>query len=173
MSKPNRQTKPAFWLWAQRPAIWCWMALAWAAVGMGALWAQAPTNSGAKPQALPTQGAPSLRLSPLSAEMIEDTQSPVSDDTANLRREGTQIREERGHFEFNGDRVAFIATETKTRFIGLENLNLQRIAQILGGSADPLEWTVNGVVTEYQGTNFLLVTRATRATATSARRRSF
>lgn len=172
MSKRDRWTNVARRTCAKRPGVWYFFALAWAAAGIGVLRAQSPTNAVAEARGANGKGA-TLRLSPLAAEMIEEDQLAVSDDSANLRREGTQLREERGRFEFSGDRIAFITSETKTRFLGLENLNLQRIAQISGGSAESLEWTVSGVITEFQGTNFLLVTRATRATATTARRRSF
>ncbi|HUY91810.1 MAG TPA: hypothetical protein VMV10_23915 [Pirellulales bacterium] len=172
MSMPSRRIR----LTARfRPSTnwgWC-VVVAWVAAGIGALRAQAPIDSSAPAGAANTRSTGSLRLTPQSAEMIEDPQSPVSDGSANLRREGTHLREERGRFESGGDRVTFIAADGKTRFVVLENLNLQRIAQILGGSADSLEWSVNGVITEFQGVNFLLVTRATRATATSERRRSF
>lgn len=172
MSQSNRRMSVARRPWAKRPGIWCCVALAWSVAGITALKAQSPTSPGVESRTVNAKGA-TLRLSPLAAEMIEDSQSPVSDDSANLRREGTQLREERGRFEFSGDRIAFITAETKTRFIGLENLNLQRIAQISAGSADSLEWTVSGVITEFQGTNYLLVTRAALATASTARRRSF
>lgn len=172
MSKLDRRIDVACQPRAKRLSVWCCVALAWVAAGIGVLRAQSPANAVAEAQGANSKGA-TLRLTPLAAEMIEDSQPDFSDDSANLRREGSQLREERGRFEFSGDRVVFISTETKTRFIGLENLNLQRIAQISGGSADALEWTVSGVITEFQGTNYVLVTRATRATATTARRRSF
>lgn len=156
----------------KRASICCLIA-AWAAAGIGALWAQAPVDSGAAASVQSTISQGTLRLTPQSAEMIEDPESSLSDDLANLRREGTHLREERGRFEYSGDRMTFTATDRKTRFVVLENLNLQRIVQILSGSGDSLQWTVNGVITEFQSMNFLLVTRATRATATSERRRSF
>lgn len=173
MSTHNRNPMGvALGIWGKGPGIWCCAALVWAAAGLGALRAQAP-NSRTEAVVVSAKQTGAPRPGAQAAETIEDAQASASDNSANLRREGTQLREERGRFEFNGDRIAFITAETKTRFIGLENLNLQRIAQILGDSADSLEWTVNGVITEFQGTNYLLVTRAARATSTSARRRSF
>ena len=151
----------------------CGLVAAWAAAGIGAIWAQAPGDANTAPSPPSTISRGTLRLTPQSAEMIEDSESPLSDDKANLRREGTHLREERGRFEYGGDRVTFTAADGQTRFLVLENLNLQRIVQILSGSGDSLQWTVNGVITEFQGMNYLLVTRATRATATSERRRSF
>lgn len=166
---PNRRTKLAACLRPGSNWTLCWIAV-WSAAGFGALWAQTPTASSGSAN---TRSTGTLRLTPQSAEMIEDPQSPVSDDLPNLRREGTHLREERGRFEYSGDRVMFTTSDSRTRFTVLENLNLQRVAQILAGSADSLEWTVSGVITEFQGMNFLLVTRATRATANSERRRSF
>ena len=173
MSQPDRPSRNRVRHWSLRRGLWCFFAAAWAAAGISALRAQAPNEADGQPRTLRPQSGAASRPGPSAAEVIGDAQVPLSDDAANLRREGTQLREARGRFEFNGDRVTFIAAEGQTRFIGLENLNLQRIAQMLGGSADSLEWTVSGVITEFQGTNFLLVTRATRATATTARRRSF
>lgn len=169
---PDRRMKSPAHHWPQG-AWFCCLIAAWAAAGFGALRAQAPGGSDAAKSAQSTISRGTLRLTPESAEMIEDPQSLLSDDAANLRREGTHLREERGRFDYSGDRVTFTAADRKTRFVVLENLNLQRIVQILSGSGDSLEWTVNGVITEFQGMNFLLVTRATRATATSERRRSF
>ena len=66
-----------------------------------------------------------------------------------------------GHFRMTGDRVAFFATEKKGRFIALENLNLQRIAQAIAEQPEKRLWKVTGTLTEYRGENFLLVQRAT------------
>lgn len=146
----------------------------WALAGLGVLCAQPPV--GTKPDAgaasPPPQGASSTLPAP-SNLADKDALAPLSDESGFLRREGTQLREQRGHFETAGARISFVAADRKTRFVGLENLNLQRIAQIVGGSSETLDWTVTGLITEYQGTNYLLVTRATRATANSGRRKSF
>jgi len=45
--------------------------------------------------------------------------------------------------------------------VGLENLNLERIARAVADNPVTLEWKVTGTITEYRGANFLLVTRAT------------
>ena len=149
------------------------IASAWALAGLGVLRAQSPLEPKADPGAASAAAdAPSTRPAPRNLA-DQDALAPLSDETGYLRREGTQLRDERGHFELTGGRLAFIAADRKTRFVGLENLNLQRIAQIVGGSSETLDWTVTGLITEYQGTNYLLITRATRATANSRRRRSF
>jgi hypothetical protein len=75
-------------------------------------------------------------------------------------REGTEIVDQPGHFQRTGDRVIFSTADGKRRFIGLENLNLERIARTVADSPPTLQWGVTGTITEYRGTNFLLIHRA-------------
>lgn len=89
-----------------------------------------------------------------------------------LRREGTQLRDEPGRFLASGNRLTFISTKG-TNYIGLENLNLERIGKIVATSPDAVEWFVTGVVTEYQGANYLLISRVRRKASLSAGRRTF
>jgi hypothetical protein len=74
-------------------------------------------------------------------------------------REGTRLIEQQGAFTTAGDRFQFVAQD-QTRFVVLENLALQRIAQVLGEPTAAPVWTVTGLVTEFRGANYLLVTRA-------------
>ena len=54
-----------------------------------------------------------------------------------------------------------LADRTSTwTFVGLENLNLQRIARTIADNPVPLQWSVTGTITEYRGANFLFVRRA-------------
>jgi hypothetical protein len=79
----------------------------------------------------------------------------------NLRvREGTEIVDQLGYFRITGGRVVFVTDDGKRRFVGLENLNLERIARTVADSPQPLRWGVTGTITEYRGANFLLVRRA-------------
>lgn len=75
-------------------------------------------------------------------------------------REGTQITNQLGQFRMTGGRVTFFTADGKQRLIGLENLNLERIARTIAERTQPLQWAVTGTVTEYRGANFLLVRRA-------------
>jgi len=75
-------------------------------------------------------------------------------------REGTEIVDQLGHFQNSGDRVVFSTADGKRRYIGLENLNLERIARTIANSPQTLQWGVTGTITEYRGTNFLLIHRA-------------
>jgi len=110
-----------------------------------------------------------LSGAPASSATDEDTPRtpPVANDgnSTPLRegsrvREGTEIVDQLGHFQSAGGRVIFSTADGKRRFIGLENLNLERIARTVADSPQTLQWGVTGTITEYRGTNFLLIHRA-------------
>jgi hypothetical protein len=74
-------------------------------------------------------------------------------------REGMRLENAVGSFERNGDRIWFVLSDGQ-RLASLENLNLERIADKLDTDTGPLSWTVSGLVTEYRGRCYLLVSRA-------------
>jgi len=75
-------------------------------------------------------------------------------------REGSEITDQAGYFRMTGDRVTFFTDGGTRRFVGLENLSLQRIAQEIESGTEEANWVVSGTVTEYQGGNYILVNRA-------------
>lgn len=77
-----------------------------------------------------------------------------------LLREGTELVDQVGQFKLSGQRVIFILADGKRQLEGLENLSLERIAKEISGNPDPRTWLVTGTVTEFQGSNYLLVRRA-------------
>lgn len=85
-------------------------------------------------------------------------QLPTAEGSDRLR-EGVALDVE-GSFKLTGDRIMFYSSADKRRFGTLENLNLERIARMVSDSPDPLQWSVSGTVTEYQGANYLLISRA-------------
>jgi hypothetical protein len=89
-----------------------------------------------------------------------------------VRREGTQLRDEPGKFLKSGNRVAFIAADG-TSYVVLENLNLERVGKVVGASPDVVEWFVAGAVTEYQGSNYLLLSHVRRKATTPKTPRGF
>lgn len=108
----------------------------------------------------------------LSANEAPDVPAGAASQKLRLRREGTQLHEEPGRFLPVGTRLTFVSARG-TQYIGLENLNLERVGKIVATSTDALEWFVTGTVTEYQGTNYLLIARARRKASlpnTSSRR---
>lgn len=89
-----------------------------------------------------------------------------------LHREGTQLHDEPGQFLAVGTRLTFVSA-SGTRYIGLENLNLERVGKIVATSTEAVEWLVSGTITEYQGSNYLLIGRARRKVAPTANHRAF
>jgi len=75
-------------------------------------------------------------------------------------REGTRLVDEPGQFQITGQRLVFVTSEGNRRFTLLENLNLERIARVLGEGDKQSVWRVAGSITEYHGANYLLVERA-------------
>jgi hypothetical protein len=98
------------------------------------------------------------------------TQNQAADAGGRLR-EGTALVNQPGYFKITGDRLTFYTLDGR-RFGGLENQSLERVAKMVVESPEPLEWSVSGSVTEYQGANYLLVQRVvlkSRPTRSSVR----
>ena len=93
------------------------------------------------------------------ASSAGEANNPGGDDDSRLR-EGTDITDRVGSFRMAADRVAFFTEDGRGRFVGLENLNLERVARVIAGGAEDLKWKVTGSITEYEGSNYLLVRRA-------------
>lgn len=102
---------------------------------------------------LPTAVSPTPAAGPTSSVDAEQSQRRY--------REGTRLTDRIGYFQVTGDRVAFYSQQDDRRFPALENLALERVARVVGeSSSDAMQWSVSGILTEYRGENYLLVTRA-------------
>ena len=88
-----------------------------------------------------------------------------ADDAPQRLREGSRLNDVAGQFDFAGDRIAFFPADSKDSFRVLENLALERVSRILGEGRSKPEWSVSGVITEFRGVNYLLVTKAVIKTA--------
>ncbi|MDA7950579.1 MAG: hypothetical protein MPJ24_03740 [Pirellulaceae bacterium] len=88
-----------------------------------------------------------------------------SDDTKSLKRkqlrEGTRLNQFVGEFQMAGDRMTFTSKTEDRSFDVLENLALERIALTLKDNLGTQHWSIDGFVTEYEGKNYLFVTKAT------------
>lgn len=88
---------------------------------------------------------------------------PVDEPAGQLPRlrEGMYLSDAAGHFERAAEGPVFVH-ENGHRLAGLENLNLQRIARTLLAVEEPagVEWRVSGLITEYEGRNYILIERA-------------
>lgn len=83
-------------------------------------------------------------------------------ETLERQREGTKIAGQVGQFKMTGDRLTFYAQNPQQQPLQvLENLGLERVSRMMTEKGGTLEWTIDGTLTEYQGVNFLLLTRAT------------
>ncbi|HEX5443673.1 MAG TPA: hypothetical protein VFW87_07585 [Pirellulales bacterium] len=89
-----------------------------------------------------------------------------------LHREGTKIKDEPGRFALVGNRINFV-TAAGLQYVCLENLNLERVARIMGSTPDSVAWVISGSVTEYQGSNYLLIERSTRKLVAPQGRRGY
>ena len=76
-------------------------------------------------------------------------------------REGAEIVDTLGTFEWVGDRLSFSADKEKNVFKILENRMMERVVQTQESSTGDLVWVVTGTITEYRGSNFLLMRHVT------------
>jgi hypothetical protein len=108
----------------------------------------------------PAIGADLERRTRPTRDTVSATAEEAAEGGEKRLREGTKI-ETTGYFRSTGDRVTFYSDAGKVRYRGLENLMLERIARAIEDNPGQLDWSVMGIVTEYRGANFILVTHAT------------
>ncbi|PQO38471.1 hypothetical protein [Blastopirellula marina] len=75
----------------------------------------------------------------------------------NRLREGAEIVDEPGTFEWIGDRLSFSPEKGDHVFKILENRMMERVVQTQESSTGKLVWVVTGTITEYRGSNYLLM----------------
>jgi hypothetical protein len=86
----------------------------------------------------------------------------ASEEKRKLRwREGKRLVDHGGHFRQDGEGAVFVS-ETGHELVALANLNLERVTRTLKASdeSESIRWSINGVVTEFNGRNYLLIQRA-------------
>ena len=100
---------------------------------------------------------PRYTSSPSVSETAAESQERI--------REGTIVTDLIGQFKVAGDLATFTVNDSGQRFGGLENLNLARITNIIRD--DPTaDWSISGLVTEFRGSNYILIQKAIRKTNT-------
>ncbi len=86
---------------------------------------------------------------------------PTANGTIVLQREGSKVVKAVGYFRQASGRLNFTPKDnTKASYICLENLMLQRVGEELTNQTDFGEWIVNGELTEYRNSNYLIVKTA-------------
>ena len=88
-----------------------------------------------------------------------------------LLREGTTIQSRHVVFRVTKNRVLMTPVSGSEHFYCLENLNLQRIADVIRQNPTLTDWEVDFLITEYQGINYVLIQRAV-LTSTNRREES-
>ena len=138
-------------------------ALGAAAIAPSVVSAQAPLTAPQSPYAasespVPSGSQPAIGTAPANTAAPSD---PNTLDKPKLRhREGTQVVGRRGRIERRGERFVFLGAEPAVQWIVFENLALERILRVIEAEeSDNLEWTVDGMVTEFRGVNYLLLRR--------------
>ncbi len=91
------------------------------------------------------------------ASAIDKT--PANPEPIHRLREGTVLTNELGVFKVNGDRIVFYPAQRDDTLQVLENLALERVWKMLDESRGR-QWSINGMITEYRGGNYLLIERA-------------
>lgn len=90
-------------------------------------------------------------------------EAPAQSKPAQRLREGTRLLDIAGRFDAAGDRVNFVFADSGDSVRALENLALERISRVLAENQASPPWIVSGTITEYNGSNYLLVTKAVQA----------
>jgi hypothetical protein len=108
----------------------------------------------------PAPGAGSARTA-LPASPAAGPRRPDEEKLGERLREGTRLTDVSGSFQIAGDRISFHPDGGKGEsYRVLENLALERVDRFLGQARGTPTWTVSGVITEFRGTNYLLVAKA-------------
>lgn len=105
---------------------------------------------------------PAPVFAPPSASGTNSGEDRTNAEKPKLRqREGAKIVDRRGRFELRGDRYVFLTDEDSVHLLVLENLMLERVANVLADAAGgSLRWSISGTATEFRGSNYLLLERA-------------
>ena len=84
-------------------------------------------------------------------------------------REGDRINNVVGTFTVKGDDVTFKSDDGRLVLGTLPNLNLERARADSGvnNTDNTVKWTISGMITEYNKTNFVLISRVIKKSASS------
>ncbi|MDR1494245.1 MAG: hypothetical protein LBT05_16235 [Planctomycetaceae bacterium] len=77
-----------------------------------------------------------------------------------LTREGTIVQSQHVWFRMVGNRVMMSSVQDSSYFLCLENLNLERIVNMMRKYPTMTDWQVDYLVTEYRGENYAIIQRA-------------
>jgi hypothetical protein len=90
----------------------------------------------------------------------------AAQEDAVMVREGARIEGRPMRARISGDTLIWQAEDSRQAFETLENLALERVLHAIRNDTSDRQWTVTGTVTEFQGRNYILLERVTRAART-------
>lgn len=95
-----------------------------------------------------------------SETTIDDSETRFEESGMTRLRQGKPIKDPNAVFQIVGERISCNLSQYKLSVIALENLTLERVHHyLMRGGSNPT-WEVEGVITEYEGANYLLLERA-------------
>jgi hypothetical protein len=118
---------------------------------------------GAEPGSHSTAPQPVIAVPNAVGSSTEPTSAdaPRRDGAKMRQREGAKLTDRRGRFERRGERFVFLSDDNGAHYLVLENLMLERVANVLADSAGgQLSWSIDATATEFRGANYLLLQRA-------------
>ena len=75
-------------------------------------------------------------------------------------REGREVRDPAAVFQSTGDRMNCWLPTMNVTVTVVENLTLERVQELLTRHEEAATWEIEGLITEYQGRNYMLLRRA-------------
>ncbi|MDR2346598.1 MAG: hypothetical protein LBE18_11070 [Planctomycetaceae bacterium] len=103
---------------------------------------------------------PPVPQDPQMEEKPVDSGEPIKSSVKKRIREGITFQNKRVFFRQTGNRTTIYTVENNDRYVCLENLNLERVLKSIAERPSQGTWKIDGVFTEFNGNNFVLITRA-------------
>jgi hypothetical protein len=112
--------------------------------------------------ALLTAGIASNLASGQAGEDSETISSTLAEQSQ-LLREGTRVESRLANCRSAGERLLIEFVDDTRQLVALENLASQRVLKAVMDDASDSKWIINGLITEFQERNYLLLDRVSRA----------
>lgn len=97
---------------------------------------------------------------PMSIQDKKLTKRRFSSKFIGRERQGKRLHEKHATFQIVAERIHVRLPKNKRVMIALENLTLERIHKYIGRVEEKQTWEIEGQITEYEGQNYILISRA-------------
>ncbi|MDP1563110.1 MAG: hypothetical protein Q8M16_17155 [Pirellulaceae bacterium] len=95
-----------------------------------------------------------------TTQVTNKSQDTPKSSASNRLREGREIRDPNARFTPVGERMNCVLPSLDTMVTVLENLTLERVYEIMTRHDEAATWEVEGLITEHQGRNYIVLRRA-------------